>query len=426
MRGVILAIYNVLLPVVVALGMPAWIVKMFRRGGFGTGLSERLGIFKESEDYEPSGVVYVHAVSVGEVFIALKLIRCWRQMFPEDRFVLAPTTATGHAVAKEHASDEVRVIYSPLDFRWITRRVLKRFLPKQIVLIEAEMWPNMLDIARQMQIPVGIANARLSARSERRFKKLRCLVAPLFSMVSKIAAQEVEDKSRWEAIGFSAQAVCVTGSIKFDQEGAQQPTQRKEFQEMLDAFGKGRPVVMAVSTHAGEEEMIGQVMREITGNALYVVVPRHAERRFEVKAGLEACGYEVILRSAFTSPVDQRNACLVVDSTGELRDWIAHSQVVVIGKSFLGYGGQNPAEAIAAGVPVIAGAHMENFQPLSSMLERAGGIHILEDSAALGATIESVLMGGEVAMIDAAQRVLESHLGANRRTVEWLRVARVQ
>lgn len=167
---------------------------------------------------------------------------------------------------------------------------------------------------------------------------------------------------------------------------------------------------------------MGRVMRELGGNALYVVVPRHAERRLEVKEILESCGFEVILRSLFNPPHHPANTCLVVDSTGELRDWTAHADVVVIGKSFLGYGGQNPAEAIAAGVPVIAGPHMQNFEPLSTMLKQAGGMVGLSSRGELGDAIQHLLAGTNDEMVGVARQVLETHQGANRRTVEWLRI----
>src|SRR5690606_5411998 len=135
------------------------------------------------------------------------------------------------------------------------------------------------------------------------------------------------------------------GSLKFDPGAAQRPARRDEFAAMIEAFGAGRPVVLAASTHAGEDAWIGSAVREASSEALYVTVPRHAERREEVRSELEAAGFEVVLRSSFRRPVEPARACLVVDSTGELRDWTAHADAVVIGKSILGFGGQNPAEA---------------------------------------------------------------------------------
>lgn len=421
MRCLVLGIYNLLLPLVFVVGFPGWLVKMLKRGGFGTGLLERFGFFKEEREFESCGVVYVHAVSVGEVLIALKLIREWLMRYPGDRFVLAPTTSTGHAVARASAPDGVRVIYSPLDFGFVLRSVFKRFEPKQIVLIEAEVWPNMLAVAEGMGIAVGLANARLSARSERRFLKVSGLVRPMFGMIGRACVQEKGDRERWAAVGIDLEAIEVTGSIKFDQGGASLPTRRDEFQWMIDGVGAGKRVVMAVSTHAGEEKFLGEAVKELGDGVVYVVVPRHAERRAEVAKDLRGVGFRPVLRSDFRSGAGD---CLVVDSTGELRDWTAHADVVLIGKSFLGEGGQNPTEAIAARVPVVTGANMGNFEPLVSMLVKAGGLVKVASVEELVSALRDALDGGEKVdqQVDAALEVLAVHQGATGRTVEVLRI----
>lgn len=416
-------VYNLLLPIVLLLGVGPWVIKMLKRGGFGTGLLERVGIYKESIDFEPSGVVYVHAVSVGEVLIALKLIAAWQAEHPEDTFVLAPTTATGHAVARAAAPANVRVIYSPIDFLLVVAKMLNRFEPRQIVLIESEVWPNLLAMASKRNIPITVGNARLSARSERRYQKVGALVKPIFALFDKVGVPEEADKRRWQSIGVPAEALAVTGSIKFDQSGAASAQKRPEFQQMIDGFGAGRPVVMALSTHAGEEKLIAAAMQEVAGNALCVIVPRHAERRAEVKADLESLGYEVVLRSDYKAPKSPEKACFVIDSTGEMRDWTAHANIAIVGKSFLGKGGQNPTEAIAAKVPVITGPDMSNFEPLVSMLKKAQGIVSLESADELPAALEKLLKGEHRSptMLDDALKVLELHQGATLRTVHALR-----
>ena len=418
-------LYNLLLPLVLVLGVGPWVIKMLKRGGFGTGLLERVGIYKESIDFEPSGVVYVHAVSVGEVLIALKLIAAWQVEHPQDTFVLAPTTATGHAVAIESAPANVRVIYSPIDLPFVVANVFKRFEPRQIVLIESEVWPNLLSMASKRGIPITVGNARLSARSERRYQKVGWLVKPIFALFDKVGVPEEADKLRWQSIGVPAPALEVTGSIKFDQSGAASAQKRPEFQQMIDGFGADRPVVMALSTHAGEEKLIATAMQEVAGNALCVIVPRHAERRAEVKADLESLGYEVVLRSDYKKPNSPEKACFVIDSTGEMRDWTAQASVAIVGKSFLGKGGQNPTEAIAARVPVITGPDMSNFEPLVSMLKKAKGIVSVESPSELAGAIDKLLNDNypSTTMLDDAIGVLKLHQGATARTVKALRIA---
>ena len=155
----VLVIYNIVLPIFFALLFPAWLIKRGKRGGFGTGLLERFSIFKRDESLEKKDVIYIHAVSVGEVLVAVKLIKEWIVQNPDDSILLVPTTSTGHEVAKKYVPEEVRVIYSPLDFSFILKRVFRRFTPKQIILMESEIWPNMLHVAEKLSIPVNVANA---------------------------------------------------------------------------------------------------------------------------------------------------------------------------------------------------------------------------------------------------------------------------
>jgi len=421
-RPLVLFLYNILLPVFFIVAFPAWLLKMWKRGGYGTGLSERFARFNTPASDEPKNGVYVHAVSVGEVLIALKLIEAWLVTHPEENFVLAATTSTGHAVAREKSPERVRVIYSPLDFGFIVRAVFRRFCPQQIVLIEAEAWPNLLNIARRHKIHVSMVNARLSKRSEARFQNFAALVTPLFSMIDRVCVQNEGDAKRFENLGIGSEKIVVTGSIKFDPSGGALPQKRDSFQTMLDDFGTARPVVLSASTHAGEEVLIGEACRASETDLLYVVVPRHAERRAEVSTDLKAAGFEVILRSDYHPPKTPKKACLVIDTTGELRDWTAHADLVVIGKSWLGEGGQNPAEAIAAGIPVICGPNMGNFEPLVSRLKEAGGIKMLPSACELGSVIHE-LMNEPVKVSEMSERakiVLANHENAVEKTIELL------
>lgn len=421
-RWLVMVLYNLVVPWFFLLALPGWWLKMARRGGFGSGLRERVGIYRRSAAGERRGGVVVQAVSVGEVGVAAKLIRAWRVADPGRSFVLAVGTATGRAQAAALEGEGVRVVYAVLDLPGLVGRFLRRFEPSQLVLIESELWPNMLDAARRRGIPVRLANARLSGRSERRYRRFRRLTAPVLGMVGRVGAQEEGDVGRWVALGVERGRIKVTGSVKFDPGGARVPQQRDGFAAMLRGFGEGRPVVLAASTHAGEEEWVAAAVREAAPEALCVLVPRHAERREEVRAALAGAGFEVVLRSRFEVPREPARACLVVDSTGELCDWTAHAALVVIGKSILGEGGQNPAEAVMAGVPFACGPAMDNFQPLVDRIRAAGGCFRFRDRAGLGAAVKGALAGGEAIerMTAAAGAVLATHAGATVRTIRML------
>lgn len=416
----VLGLYRLLLPLFLVTALPGWLIRMGRRGGFGSGLRERFSIYSRPEEEEPCGAVHLHSISVGETLLALKLIRAWRERDPEQRFVLATGTATGHAVAKEAALPKVRVTYSPVDLRCCVARYLNRFEPAQLVLVEGEAWPHLLLACRKRGIPVRLVNARLSPRSEKRYRKLAGIVRPVFGMLDKVAAQEAADVERWEALGVAREKTTVTGSSKFDPGAAVLPAKREEFAKMLDAFGKDRAVVLSSSTHGDEEAWIANALREV--DALCALVPRHAERRAEVKAALAKGYFEVVLRSAFHPPQDPAHACFVIDSTGELRDWTAHATLVVIGKSILGRGGQSPVEAILARKPLLFGPNMQNFEPLCSSLVSAGGAIRFRDAAEFDSSVRALIADPARAMrmCDEAARVLATHDGATERILDML------
>jgi 3-deoxy-D-manno-octulosonic-acid transferase len=235
--------------------------------------------------------------------------------------------------------------------------------------------------------------------------RFRRIVTPFLATLDAVGVPEKADLERWQKIGVRRDALRVTGNVKFDPAGAALPRRRPEFAEMLAAFPR-KPVALAVSTFAGEEEFLDAAFRE--AGYLPVLVPRHAERRAEVVAAL---GGRAVLRSRFVPP--ESDETFVIDSTGELRDWTAHAEVVVIGKSFFERGGQNPSEAIQAGVPVICGPHMENFEPLVSELKEAGGIRMAGNRRELLAALCKPDPGGT----RAAREVLAKHKGAVDRTI---------
>jgi 3-deoxy-D-manno-octulosonic-acid transferase len=416
-----LTLYRFLLPLLFITAFPGWILKMLKRGGFQTSLGERLAIYTEPLEGEPYGAVHIHAVSVGETMLALKLIREWSLQDPEQEFVLATGTATGHTVATSAALSHTRVTYSPLDFPSMVRRYLDRFEPSQIVLIEAEAWPHLLLICRKKSIPVRLVNARMSPRSARRFQKFSKWLRPIYSNLDAVAIQQSEDAQIWQDLGITSANIHDTGSLKFDPGSGKLPHRREEFQQLIDCFGKARRIILAASTHAGEETWIANAIHQADPKALAVIAPRHAERRMEVKSALETAGFEVLLSSNPDTPIASDKSCLVIDTTGELRDWTAHADVVIIGKSFLSTGGQNPCEAILAGKPVIVGPHMENFQPLTRQLIDTQSCLLARNPSELSNQI-LLALSPEVAhsLTQNAAKLLLHHEGATRRIITIL------
>ena len=416
-RFIFLLLYNLLLPVFLVLSIPGYLIKMKKRGGFGTGLRERFGLYKVPAASEPQGGLYVHAVSVGEVFIALKFIREWVKTHKEP-VVLATSTATGHQVVRDAALPGVRALYSPLDVPGLSGRCLRRFKPKAVVLIEAELWPNFAEACHRMRIPMLMLNARLSPRSEGRYRKVRGITSLLFSRLTTLAAQNASDKGRFAGIGVNPDIISVTGSIKFDVLGDTPAEPRAEFRELLSTVSGGKPVVLAASTHAGEDALIATAIQRAGGFPL--IVPRHAERRADVVKDLTAAGFAPVLRSAGSLPANlPENLCYVADTTGELRDWTALADAAVIGKSYLARGGQNPVEAIAARKPVIFGPDMTNFADLVTLLNAEKSVWQCEKEQ-LEETIRRVLTdkAEATARCERAYNALHVHSGATARSVQ--------
>lgn len=416
----ILLLYRSLLPVLFIIAFPGWILKMMRRGGFGTGLHERIGVYISTPEFEPCSAIHIHAISVGETILALKLLRVWQSEHPDTRFVLATGTSTGHQTASDAAIPGLRITYAPLDFPWMIRNYLNHFEPSRIILIEGDAWPNFLRIAHKRDIPVLLANARVSPRSAKRMLRFAPLLRPFFSKLFAVCIQENEHRSLWQELGIAPENIHLTGSIKFDPLSSSTPQPSTEFAEMLAAFGNDRPIILAASTFPGEETLLASAIHNAHPNALPVIVPRHAERRHDVANALTKAGFIVTLRSNFLNP-PQGNNVFVIDSTGELSTWITHAQAVIIGKSFISTGGQNPAEAILAHKPIILGPHMENFQPLVS--------HLYDSDAALLAHSESEIISAihttldptsATSLTENASRVLSLHEGATIRHLKVL------
>lgn len=438
-ESLVLIVYRILLTVLFLFAFPGWIVKMLRRGGFGTALNERIGVYLTEKEYEPCDAIHLHAVSVGETMLALKLLRAWKDAHPGSRFVLATGTSTGHQAATAASIEGLRVTYAPLDFPWMVRSYLSRFEPSAIVLIEGEIWPGILLAAQRRGIPVSLANARTSPRSAKRFRKFAPLLRPYFSRLSAVCIQEEEHRSLWRELGIAPENIHPTGSIKFDPQGFPAPSANPQFAGMLAAFGKGRPVVLAASTFPGEEVLLAEAILAADENALPVIVPRHAERRAEVSASLTQAGFSVSLRSAGLQPATQRHQtnngsdaqpgglqssapqAFVIDTTGELATWTTHADVVIIGKSFLSTGGQNPAEAIIARKPLVLGPHMDNFQPLVRHLLESGGALTADDRASIARAVRTALDPAIAQnLVENATAVLSLHEGATGRHLRVL------
>jgi len=428
-----LRVYRFLFPVAFTLMLPSFAARMFRRGNYRHKFGQRLGLYSEDDRKHlgTGGWMWIHSVSVGEMMMGIKLARTLQRTQPGLKVLISTTTSTGYAVAREQIAKSgggLELVYYPLDLTSIVRRTLDLIRPTQVVMVDKELWPNMVAECHRRAIPVSIVNARLSPKSERGFLKWRRWVGPFFGMLERVCVQEPEDVERWRALGVRSEALVCTGSLKFDF-AVEELSRAGEFRALLESIGipPQAPVLLAGSTFPGEECLMGRALLKLRArypDLFLIVVPRHVERTPEVESDLCALGLNVALRTggAGLGLGGSGPDVLIVNTTGELRDWYAVASVCVIGKSFTATGGQNPAEPVLVGRPVVFGPHMENFQSLVRQFLAVGGALQVPDELGLIQEIEGLLADpsrGET-LVGKARAVLAVHLGATQRTANLL------
>jgi len=417
-------IYNLLWPLGLLFFLPGYFAKMLRRGGYREKFGQRLGIYDRALRARVSKQksTWLHAVSVGEVNVALKLANALRTHEPNLHCALTTTTTTGFALACKNAPHWIEVMYTPLDYWPIMRRAFSFIRPVRIVLVEAEIWPNLAAEAHAHRIPLALVNARLSGRSERRYRQFRFFIAPTFRLLDLVCVPEKEDAKRWATLGVSQDRIRLTGSIKYDPVRLDQVAEIQETAHpmSLNHLEPESPVLFGGSTHRGEEEALANIflrLRQRFPSLRLFIAPRHVERLREIRAQLDALRLQVTLASEALAHRELNADCLLLDTTGELQRWYGIATVVFIGKSLTAHGGQNPVEPILAGKPVVFGPHMENFATLANMLVLKKGAVQVQDVNSLEQALAELLQDREARqrLVQSAHEVLSEHQGATAR-----------
>jgi 3-deoxy-D-manno-octulosonic-acid transferase len=422
-----LLIYRLGFPLVFTALLPGFLRRMWRRGNFREHFGQRLGRFEAAERkrFADGRWIWIHSISVGETLLALKLAREIRVQVPEFKIALSVTTSTGFALAQESTSDWLAVFYNPIDTPRCVRATLDLIRPERLLLIEGEVWPNLVAECCARNIPVALVNARLSPRSERRLGGARRWIGPIFRLLEMVTVPEPADIARWMSLGVLRERIQVTGSIKFDATGGADPSRVAEFQALLARLGvkDGARLLLGGSTWEPEEKVLAEIflrLRVEFPDLFLILVPRHIERVPEILRTLAPLPLRAARRTA-PEPCD----VLLVDTTGELRDWYALATLVFVGKSLPGVaqsGGQNPAEPAVLGKPVLYGPQMENFASVVEHLVHEGGARTVLDAAALERELATLLRdpAAREAMGAAGRAALASHAGATCRTVRHL------
>jgi 3-deoxy-D-manno-octulosonic-acid transferase len=424
----ILFVYNVALLVGLVVSAPWWLWRMATTHKYREGLGERLGKVPErllsGPDSRP--VIWVHAVSVGEVLAVSRLLGELERALPAYRILLSTTTRTGQDLARQRIGGD-RVFYAPLDLPWATRAYLKALRPEMLVLAETEFWPNLLAGYYRRNIPVAVVNARISDRSWPRYRALRGLWKGFLSRLSAVLAQSELDAERLRALGCPAERVSVAGNLKFDIRAAGEA----EATRLLKALAPEAVFVVAGSTLEGEESAVIAAHRSVLSqypSLITVLAPRHPERFDYVAALLDASGVPWVRRSAWKGkPVEsltplEPGSMVLLDSIGELASVYSLASVAIVGGSLVPAGGHNPLEPAQFGVAIVMGPHYANFRSITEDLRAHDALRITQIEN-LWPVLDELLGDREAALAigQRAREVFEQQAGATARCVEAIR-----
>jgi len=436
-----LLLYRLLFPFAFVVALPFYALRLLRRergrashtkpGGYHLGVGQRFG------RYEPElrarlatrpAPVWICSISVGETLVALKIARAIRAKHPDARVVLSVTTSTGYELLLREAAALLWLVplYNPLDFAFAARAALAAIQPRVLVLTEGGIWPNLLAAARARGVRIVLAAARLSPRSEQRWRRFPSVARAVWRCFDLICVPENADVARFEGIGVARDRIRHTGSVKLDNAASDAPSRESEFRSLVAPLGFSTPVIVGGSTWAPEELGLADACRRLRSEfpALrLILVPRHVERAESIARELAEAGLRVARRSQLAGATAAD--VLLVDTTGELRDWYALATVVFVGKSLPGIseiGGQNAGEPAARGLPVVFGPHMENFAPLVAHLLQDKAAIRIADASGLHPALHALLAdpAERAAIGQRAREALAVHQGATTRTAECI------
>jgi 3-deoxy-D-manno-octulosonic-acid transferase len=423
-------IYNLLFPIGFALFLPYFLLRMRRRGGYARNFGQRLGIYSPEvrAKLAEGGRIWLHAVSVGEVFVALQFMEGLRAKHSNVRFILSTTTSTGYALAEKKLNAADVLLYFPVDFIPVMRRVLNLAKPKAILLVECEFWPNLIRMARSRNIPVVLINGRISARSFKGYHRLRLFMNPILDYMTLLCAQSSADAQRLLDLGAGPEKVKIMGSAKYDILPPD-PSGETKARELLTAAGIQADdlVLLGGSTWPGEEAILLDMFRDLRQrfpNLVLVLVPRHVERSASIMEEIAQRKLQVLRRSQIASGQknDKRPEVLLVDTTGELKNLYTCATVIFVGKSLTQHGGQNLIEPAICGKAVVVGPHMENFPGIIDDFRDASAVVQIQDAQGLNEAV-SKLLGDRAARETLGRKAIElirTKAGAVKATIELL------
>lgn len=416
-------IYNLMAPLFFLALLPSFMKRMRRRGGYEGSTLQRLGFYSPAivDKLKHRHSIWIHAVSVGEMFVAQTLVQAIRKKNQEAHFVITTSTSTGYRIAQQKRDDRDEVFYFPLDFIPVIRRVIDQINPQQVILVEGECWPNLIWELSRRDIPIALVNGRVSDRSYGRYTRWKKLVAKVFGCLDVCSMQHEVDGERIRELGAPAAAIHCSGNIKYDFDVIQDP----RGVEHLFKVKKTNDIVVLLgsSTWPGEEVVLGRLYQQLIDkhpNLMLVIAPRHVERVDDVERAYLELGLKVCRRTS-NQPAEG-GSVLLLDSTGELSGLYADADIVFVGKSLCENGGQNPIEPAAYGCALVTGRQMQNFKVESELLDQADARVVIENELELVQCIDALLSNDDrrQRLSRAAEKVYHAGKGATAKTVALL------
>jgi 3-deoxy-D-manno-octulosonic-acid transferase len=379
-------------------------------------LGERFGFYPPSvRGRVGAGVIWLHAVSVGETRATVSLVNKLRASYPDQQILLTHTTPTGRATSEQLYGDDVLRVYLPYDYPFAVRHFLRQFRPKIGILMETEIWFNLIHEAHAAGVPMLLLNARLSEKSAKGYARFASLTRSALTSLPAVAAQTPDDAMRLTALG--AQNISVMGNLKFD---IAPPPAMLDLGKMMRAqFGAARQIFLAASTREGEETLILDAWQASGLQALLVIVPRHPQRFDEIAGMLAKRGLRYQRRSE-NRAVAADVQVVLGDSMGEMFAYYAAADLAYIGGSLLPFGGQNLIEACAVGTPVLVGLHTYNFADATRLAVEAGAVIRVKDAVEL-VRVARRLLADEAAlgeMSKQGERFVTAHQGATKKAAQ--------
>jgi len=411
-------LYNIAFMVFAVFSLPYLIARKKMHGSFG----ERLGALPAAV-VSAKGAVWIHAVSVGEAVLAVKLASKIKKEFPGEKVIVSTTTVTGNEIARSRGKGSIDALfYSPLDLSWIVRKVARSLSPKAYIMIETELWPNLLEELHSQGVPVALVNGRISDRSFRNYGKIASVMRRILGTLSLFCMQSERDAEKIKKLGAPAASVRVTGNMKFDENPA---VGEGRFYSKEDlGFGGTDDVIVCGSTHHGEEEALLDTfiaLKDKHKDLKLIIAPRHIERAEAVGVYITSRGLKYRKFSGIAAGKDRGLSAdvVLVDVIGHLKYIYAVATLIFIGGSLVKKGGQNPLEGASLGKPVVFGPNMSNFREISGILIEGGAAVTVKNDEELAGVFEELLADDRKRedIGRNAERIVKENAGALERTV---------